>query len=301
MRTRVLRAALATNCVFSALTGFSMLVFPVDVASWIEFNAPAVLQIVGVLLLLFAAVLLYSAWPSTRPQPIALLASFADFAWVVGTAALGIVAPSLFSPFGWGVATVVALIVLACGISQMVGIDLSYRDKLRPGWVRLCLETQMDVSPTAVWKIVSDLEAIADHSPMLASSQIISIDNESGLFTRQCHDTSGKCWTEKIQLNEEMMQFNAEFDAQKPGFPFPFAEMLGGWQIAPSRRGTIVKVWWSMRPLHRAVAFFILPIMEVLIRRSFRPTLANIRNAASTGARSSQATRQSGRLQMAVC
>jgi len=301
MPTTVLRAALATNCAFSALTGFLMLVFSAEVAGWIGFNAVAVLQIVGVLLVLFAAALLYTAWPSKRPQPIALLASCGDFAWVVSTAVLGAVAPSLLSSFGWGVATIVALIVLACGIWQIVGIDLSYRDKSRPGWLRLCLETQMDASPTAVWKVVSDLEAIADHSPMLASSRITSLDDETGRVTRQCQDVSGKCWTENIQLSQHEMKLEAEFDAEKPGFPFPFAEMLGGWQIDPSRNGTSVKVWWSMRPLHRAIAFFTFPIIELLIRRSFRQTLANIRNVASGGEQADQGIRQSRRLQMAVC
>ncbi len=301
MRTTSLRAALATNCAFSAFTGFSMLVFPAGVANWIGFNAVAILQIVGALLLLFAAALLYAAWPSRHPQPIALVFSFGDFAWVVGTAALGAFAPTLFSSFGWAVAAVVALVVLACGIWQIVGIDLSYRDELRPGWVRLCLETQMDVPPTAVWNVVSDLEAIADHSPMLVSSRIISLENENELFTRQCRDTSGNCWTENIQLNQERMHLNAEFDAQKPGFPFPFAEMLGGWQVEQSGTGAAVKVWWSMRPRRRAITFFTIPIMEVLIRTSFRQTLVNIRNAAASEARAGQGTRLAGRLQMAVC
>lgn len=301
MRTTSLRAALATNCVFSAFTGFLMLAFPADAANWIGLNEQAVLQFVGALLVFFAAILLYAAWLSKRPQPIALVASFADFTWVVGTAALGIAAPSLFSAFGWGVATAVALIVLTCCIWQIVGIDLSYRDNARLGWVRLCLETQMDVSATAIWEIVSDLEAIADHSPMLASSRITSLDDANGVFTRQCHDKSGKCWDENVQLNQESMQLNAEFDAQKPGFPFPFAAMLGGWQIEPAGTSATVKVWWSMLPRHRAFAFFTIPIIEVLIRMSFRQTLANIRNAAATEARAGQSTRQTRRLQLVTC
>src|SRR6056297_2633761 len=301
MRTTTLRAALATNCVFSALTGFSMLLFPASVADWLGFNATVVLQIVGALLLLFATALLYVAWPSRSPQPIALVVSFADFAWVVGTAALGVFATDLFSSFGWAVASVVALIVLACGIWQIMGIDVSYRDSSRPGWVRLCIETQMDVPPTAVWAIVSDLEAIADHSPRLVSSRIINVDNENGLFTRECHDTSGECWTESIQLNQQKMHLNAEFDAQKPGFPFPFSEMLGGWQVEQSGHGAAILVWWSMRPRRRAIAFFTVPIMEVFIRTSFRPTLLSIRNAAAGEARDGQGTRPMGRLQMAAC
>lgn len=301
MRTTALRAALATNCVFSALTGLSMLVFPVGVASWIEFSSVAVLQIVGALLVLFAALLLSAIWPGSRPQPIALLASLGDFGWVVGTVALGVFAPGLLSSFGWGVATVVALIVLTCGIWQVVGINLSYRDKSRPGWVRLCIETQMDVSPAAVWQVVSDLEAIADHSPQLASSLLVGTADETGRVMRECRDTSGKCWTEHIQLDQHGMQLNAEFDTQKPGFPFPFAQMQGGWQIDPSQDGATVKVWWSMIPQSRMFALFFLPVLDLSIRRSLRRTLDNIRKAASGEQLNANDTRQAGRLQMAVC
>lgn len=97
------------------------------------------------------------------------------------------------------------------------------------------------------------------------------------------------------------MQLNAEFDAQKPGFPFPFAAMLGGWQVEPAGTSATVKVWWSMLPRHRAIAFFTIPIIEVLIRMSFRQTLANIRNAAATEARAGQSTRQTRRLQLVAC
>ena len=301
MRTTSLRAALATNCVFSACTGFLMLAFPADVANRIGFNEQAVLQFVGGLLVLFAAVLLYAAWLSKSPQPIALVASFADFTWVVGTAALGIAAPSLFSAVGWGVATAVALMVMICGIWQIMGIDLSYRDNSRLGWMRLCLETQMDASAAAIWKIVSDLEAIADHSPMLASSRITYFDDRYGVFTRQCHDKNGKCWSENIQLNQKRMQLNAEFDTAKPGFPFPFAAMLGGWQVEPAGTSATVTVWWSMLPRHRAFAFLIIPIMELFIIMSFRHTLVNIRNAAANEAQAGHATRQTRRLQMVVC
>lgn len=301
MRTTSLRAALAANCVFSTLTGASMLAYPTDVGIWIGLNEAAVLRIVGGLLVSFAAALLYAAWLSSRPQPIALAASFADLAWVVATAVLGIVAPNMLSDFGWAVATIVALIVLGCAVWQAMGIDLSYRDPSRRGWVRLCLETQMDAPQSAVWSIVSDLEAIADHSPMLASSRITHVEAETGLQTRQCHDTRGKSWNEIIKLDRESMRLDARFETERPGFPFPFAEMLGGWEVDRTESGSKVKVWWSILPRSRPFAFFFFPIMEVLIRSTFQTTLLSIRNAAVSKSPIGHAERQAKHLQMAVC
>jgi len=129
----------------------------------------------------------------------------------------------------------------------------------------------------------------------------VGTPDEAGRFTRECHDKSGKCWIEKIRLDQLGMRLNAEFDTQRPGFPFPFEQMHGGWQIDPSQGGATVKVWWSMIPKRRMFAFFILPIIDVLIRRSFKDTLANVRNAASGEQLNGQHARRAHRLKMAVC
>jgi hypothetical protein len=80
-----LRLALMANAVFSFSTALLMFFNPVLVGEWLGIQAPQILQFVGIGLAIFASELIYQARSQRVATWRALLASAADFSWVVGS------------------------------------------------------------------------------------------------------------------------------------------------------------------------------------------------------------------------
>lgn len=118
----LLRKALLSNAVFSTLTGVEMLLFPEAISRFIGFSAPGQLRELGVSLLLFAAVVTFTA---TR-RPIRLWAagmiSAMDIVWVLGTVALLGMRSDLFNTAGVISAALVAVVVADFAVFQIIGI-----------------------------------------------------------------------------------------------------------------------------------------------------------------------------------
>ena len=118
---RQLRAALLGNAVFSATTGIAMALAPEDIARLAGLDAPALLRLLGLGLLAFAAVVL---WIGTRERLRALLAvliSLADLTWVAASVAFILISPSVMPAGSTSAVLLVALAVLGFALAQLHG------------------------------------------------------------------------------------------------------------------------------------------------------------------------------------
>lgn len=277
-----LRVALACNGVFSGTTGLLMALAPYRAAEWIGSEQVLVLRLLGTGLLGFASLLLYLAFVARRPQLLGLVASMSDFVWVLGTVALAVVSPSVLDSRGWVIAWVVALIVLACGITQSIGIDRSYRhrDPSRKGWLTLGYGFSIEASARRFWDVVRSIGSIDEYSSSLTSASIIEPSEDGGLPVRECRDHRGKSWREVMEIDDERMCLRATFQTERPGFPFPFKQMEGGWIVEPTSGGSLVLIWWDVVPKRRWSAFILLPLMSAALRRPIGETVAKMCDAA---------------------
>lgn len=118
----LLRKALGANAAFSGLSGLILLLAAEPISRLLGSVPTLWLYAIGGMLALFSLHL----WLQVRAKEIdpgqALGASVADLAWVVGSAALLILEPDVFSGEGLLLVAVVALIVLGMAVSQLAGL-----------------------------------------------------------------------------------------------------------------------------------------------------------------------------------
>lgn len=267
MQTKPLRLALATNALFSFSSGLLLLMAPDLAGDWLGLHAPAVFQLTGGGLLLFAADLIHQA---SRPRLAtwrALLASAADFFWVIGTVLLLGFLPGLLSPSGTWLALGVAAAVGIFGILQIHGAGRVHAIR-RTGVYRHCLAVRSDVPPEDMWRVVGNLGEIRKYMPALKSSRIDGGEPGIGVV-RTCEDHKGKRWSEECISFEAGRSFSVRFVTEDPGFPFPASSMLGGWEVRPDPDGSIVTVWWELTPKPEFLAPLLLPLLAFQADRDF--------------------------------
>ncbi|AWB65827.1 hypothetical protein C2869_04950 [Saccharobesus litoralis] len=108
----------ATSCI---LFGLAFVIWPLSIANWLSATSPApelILQMVGAILVLNGAHLL---WAASRQKPNSLLVKYfaiGDFSWVVATGGLISLGVAVTSSAGVILALLVALVVGMFGILQ---------------------------------------------------------------------------------------------------------------------------------------------------------------------------------------
>lgn len=277
--TRLLRIALLGNAAFSLTTGTLLALFAQRVGALIAPSLPpSLFAEIGVALLFFG-LLTGSLGLRSRPETWwAVAISIADLGWVVGSAALLLLAPTYFSALGLGSVAVVALIVLGFAIGQLLGINRVYavssRDPNSPAY-RVCLEVASSGQPEKIWSNLADLGGIERYSPMLAFSRMRDSTTGVGAI-RECGDHAGRQWAERCQrLDHERREIELVFLTEKKGFPFPFSTLRGGWSVQPAAAGggAVIRVWLEGTPRPRLLAPVILPLLEWQSRRTFPATI----------------------------
>ncbi len=118
----LLRTALIGNAVFSAVSGIVLAAVPTKISALIGVDAPFVLALLGVGLVLYATALFFAARQCPISSYVAWTAIAMDDGWVIGSIALLVFAPTLFSPFGIWLVAVVAAIVAGFAIVQFLGL-----------------------------------------------------------------------------------------------------------------------------------------------------------------------------------
>ena len=189
--------------------------------------------------------------------------------------ALSFFGPDLFNATGLWVVAMVAVAVAIFGIAQLMGLRrylAEHRADL--GRYRYCVAVDVAAAEEAVWRVVSDLGAIAEYVPSLASSRLVANKGSSqGALSsrRQCTSMRGDRWSEHItRFDEERHAFDVRFATEAPDFPFPLRVMHGGWQLESRPSGhTRVAVWWSLTPKVPLAGLVIVALMAASVDRDF--------------------------------
>lgn len=120
--TSLLRNILLANIAFSGISGFFLLAASRPVSEFLGLREPVSLSIIGIVLLLYAPLLLWIANDGVRRKKLTILPIFADFSWVVGSAVLIFTDLIPLTTGGkWAIA-IVADIVLAFAILQLLAL-----------------------------------------------------------------------------------------------------------------------------------------------------------------------------------
>jgi len=274
-----LRFALASNAIFSFSCALFMLFQPSLVGEWLGIDAALSLQIVGIGLMLFAAELIYQA---TRQRVLtwrALIASAADFLWVISSVGLLLAVPLLFSPPGIALVLAVAGAVFVFGAWQLWAAGRAHRIG-DAGEYRHCLIVETNAPADKLWRIVSNIGDIEHYMPSLISAVVLDGKALGVGAVRACEDRSGRKWAEECIEFDPSRSFTVRFLSDAPNFPFPAKLMRGGWEVTPSFMGSRVNVWWELKPKSRLLAPVILPLLAFQADRDFPKIIHRMTDAA---------------------
>jgi len=274
-----LRMSLVANALFSLSSAFLMLFRPAMVGEWLGIQAPLILQVVGIGLLAFAAELIYQATRQRVATWRALLASIADFAWVVGSIVLLLTFPQVFSPSGNIAVLAVAGIVFCFGAWQLWTAGHAHTTGAN-GEYRHCIIVETNAPAEKMWRIVRDMGDIKNYMPSLKDSVILDGKSPGVGAVRACEDRTGKQWSEECTSFVEGRSFEVRFLSEAPNFPFPAKTMRGGWEVMPSDQGSQVMVWWELTPKSSLLAPVILPLLAFQADRDFPRIIKRMTEAA---------------------
>lgn len=270
-----LRAALLANLIFSLASALTF-VFGAEAISAHFVMVPVwLIQSLGLALFGFAALIGFVL--ARMRLACAFLISVLDIGWVVGSVALTLV-PNLFSDAGRLATFVVAGCVMLFGVLQLFGIRFAMKDSAAgPGHYRHCLRVKASSDADALWRVVSDLGSIVDHSEGLSASKMQS-DGTIGLGSvRRCTDHQGQSWAEEVaDWNPDGRSLLLTFGTQEPDFPFPFTSMTGGWKVSQAADGSLVDIWWSVLPKSPAFGWLIVVLMSVTLDRDVAKIVARM-------------------------
>jgi hypothetical protein len=118
--TTFLRRSLQLDGVASGLTGVLLLVAAGPISTLIGNAAPGIARVVGALLVVYAAALLWNARRATVARGEVALAVVLNIGWVVGSAALIILGP--LTALGNVAVAAVAVAVLGFTLLEIVGL-----------------------------------------------------------------------------------------------------------------------------------------------------------------------------------
>ncbi|PWJ20276.1 SRPBCC family protein [Jannaschia seohaensis] len=272
--SRLLRLALAFNLAFSTLCGLSVLVLgPAAVGAALGPFPGWFMAGLGIGLLGFAALIGFALW--RLRVGLALLISGLDVLWVIGTLPMAIVPGFLTSQGQLVVAGVAAVVGLAC-ILQLAGIRALLRDpKGAPNTFKHCVRLTSGADPDTLWPVIRDLGSIARYGTGLKSSRLEGAEEPAPGAVRVCTNHNDQSWAEEVvSLDDATRSFVLRFRAEAEDFPFPFAAMTGGWSVSPAPEGSVVDIWWTVRPKHRHLGWLLLAVATIPLDRDIRHLVA---------------------------
>lgn len=247
---RPLRLALIANGLFSLLTGAACVVAPTAISSLV-FAAPlslfglsavTLITELGIGLLAFAALVLWTASQTHIHRGRSKLITILDAGWVLISAGLVILIPQLWTPAGLSIVIVVAIVVALFALDQALGLMLLYQGKsdvraLRRGnQMTLTAKAMTQASPERVWQVMSHQEAYADVADNISK---VEVTRGSGPdLERRCFDNDGKSWNETCTMWDEGRAFAFRVHTEAPDYPYPIAQLSGEWALSPVSGGT---------------------------------------------------------------
>jgi ribosome-associated toxin RatA of RatAB toxin-antitoxin module len=262
-----LRLALMANAVFSFSTALLMFFNPVLVGEWLGIQTPQILQIMGIGLAIFASELIYQARSQRVATWRALLASAADFLWVVGSIVLLLAVPQLL-PLGSVLVLAVAGAVFIFGSWQLWAAGHAHQTGAG-GDYRHCIIVETNVSAQKLWEVVGNIGEIENYMPSLKHSFVLEGKAPSVGAIRVCENRAGQQWSEECTEFNPGRSFAVRFRSEAANFPFPAKTMRGGWEVISSDAGSQVMVWWELKLHNKLLAPLILPLLAFQVDRDF--------------------------------
>lgn len=245
-----LRAALTANGVFSLLSGIVCVAAPGTVAdllfaspfTLLGLSAQTVVFELGIGLLLFAALVFWTAFQSRISRGRAKLITVMDAGWVLASLDLLIFLSALFTTAGVWIVGGVAAIVGVFALEQIYGLMVLYQGrnsveaKTEGRRLTLTATAVTNATPERVWQVMSHHEAYADVADNIAKVEVLS---GAGADTeRKCTDNKGNSWTETCTLWEEGRAYAFRVHTDAPDYPYPIAQLNGKWSLEPLAEGT---------------------------------------------------------------
>lgn len=273
-----LRLALTSNAIFSFSSALLMIFIPTQVGHWLGIQAPLIFQMLGIGLALFAVELIYQATRQRMTTWRALIASIADFSWVIGSILLLMVFPQLFSSLGNILIMGIAGVVFCFGTWQLWAIGKAHQTG-QNGNYRHCIIVETNAPADKMWQVVSNIGDIKHYMPSLKRSFVLDGKTPSVGAIRVCEDISGKQWSEECIDFKTKHSFTVRFLSEAPNFPFPAKTMLGGWEVTPTNEGSQIMVWWELEPKTKLLAPVILPLLAFQADRDFPKIVQRMANA----------------------
>jgi len=250
----LLRKSLRANALFSLISGI-LLIATAGPLAGLMFAEPVELFGFGMETVLFAAgigIVVFAAdvWFISRSDRISLFQSklvvFLDAGWVVGSAALLLLWPEVFTTVGMATIIVVAIVVADLGIMEFVGVMMTYEGEsevsadYQGDHLTITATLATDLPSGQVWSVMRQQERYAEVADNLSSVKVIR-GSAKGMV-RECADPKGQTWRETCTRWEEGEGFAFRIHTDAPDYPYPIAELAGDWSVADLGSGSRIKM-----------------------------------------------------------
>ncbi|MDI9245362.1 SRPBCC family protein [Marinobacter sp. CHS3-4] len=285
MNSLVLRTALGANAFFSGISGIALLAYPSTFAQLLGGIGSGWLVALGGGLVIFALDLLHQVSRTKMMGWRALMASIADFIWVIASVVILIAFRDVLPATGATIIGAVACAVTLFGVTQLLGLHLLYKVTGKQVY-RYCLTVSSPLAASRMWDVIWDLKSIDRFSAMVKSSSVVNDEDPAIGVVRRCEDQKGNSWTEEVIDVDEGKSFMLLFNADDPDFPMPVSEMRGGWFLNPEDGGCDVSVWWEFKLKARFMGPVLVPLFALGMDRDFVDVVTNMA-AEVTGNRAS--------------
>ncbi|MFW6066960.1 MAG: SRPBCC family protein [Myxococcota bacterium] len=270
----LLRRALLANASFSAASGLIMVAAHSVLGNVLGPDVPAVYLLLGLGLLSFATGL---AWLAARPRPLWVLGVVAaDVGWIVGTTVLLAIFWADFEVAGVLAVAATNGVVALLVVYQLRGLSRTFSVTGEPGRYEICVRVATHLPRERLWPVVADLGRIDQHLQDLRSSRMEGDAAPGEGAVRTCENRRGQRWSERCIEWREGSSFDVRFLTDRPGFPFPFSDMVGGWRLVPTDAGCDVEVWWRVVPTRPWLAPLLLPVMARGASGTFEAVVASM-------------------------
>ncbi len=106
---------------------------------------------------------------------------------------------------------------------------------------------------------------------------------------RTCTARNGKTWSERCDRLDENGVLEFTYLNDRPGFPFPFKAMRGGWAIEAEGDGSRVDIWWTAQPETPAIGPALIALFGSAIAKDMAVTVARMGGDSGQEAKRSSA------------
>ncbi|MEM1064608.1 MAG: SRPBCC family protein [Pseudomonadota bacterium] len=264
--SELLKWALGLNFVLSGVSGLTATFASATVSAMTGLGPTWLVTGVGLGLLVFAAGIALTLLRLRIGQ--ALIISILDLIWVVAMLPL-ILVPSLLTAAGVTLVLILAFIVGAFGVLQLIGIRTILKEAAEPGRYRHCIRVGSAAVPDKLWSVVRNLGAMSRYSAGLSASRLDGGTEAAAGTSRVCTNHKGQSWTEEVEsLDDTERLVLLRFRSEAEDFPFPFAELSGGWSVkGAAGGGSLVDIWWNVQPNQPRLGWLIVAMMTMALDR----------------------------------